>query len=295
MVNSFLLRKKNLPISFSLSATLLDKKRLNKQCQEALQMINSIDDAIEISKKLKIPIPEQCKKNNGPRNMQRFLDCSEWLRVVYKTFKKEKMFLTIQQGKYYWSEKEKIGIWMTSKHKVENRTVRLYHPRQKKWLEYPIEDCIFYKEGGRVVSKNNTFLNHPCTRMWAGYLNSFKYYFNTIRKECLKRGIQCNHPKFIIEGKCPKPWWTEYFADCSMASLLRKEKILEEEKWYWNLFPEVEKTKWYSKGYIWFSNLTLKEIMEIHNGCDFSKFCSPPQDLIAKAKTLKKNQKVKEK
>ncbi len=271
MVNTFIIRKSTQKVSYRETAMLLDKVRLNKQLQEAKQMINSIDAAIVISKKVGIKVPEQCKNNTTEKNMLRFLENTEWIGKVYMAYKKEKRILIYRNGDYTWVDKAPIRLYKNSKYEDKGEFVS-YQGR-----DIPRKDVCLSALDERVISKNNTFTNHACVKMWVGYLDAFKYYFNCMRQECLNRGIKCMYESYDLNLPVVKPWWTELSARPFMASLMRKELLKNEPVWYEFIFAEIKEDPWFDKGYIWFGNLKINEIMDlIENGLDV-KYASPKQ------------------
>lgn len=282
MVNTFIIRKNTQKVSFRETAALLDKVRLNKQVQEAKQMINSIEAAIVISKRLGIKVPEQCKNNTTEKNMKRFLENSEWIGKVYSEYKKEKKFLVYKNGSYDWVDKMPIRIYKQTKYEDCGDFV-LYQGQK-----IPKDQVCFSSLEERVVTKNNTFTNHACVKMWVGYLDAFKYYFNCMRQGCLEKNVKCMYSPYVIE-RMPvvKPWWIEMSTRPFMASLMRKEIMRNEPVWYENIFPEIKNDVWFNKGYVWFGNLKLGEIMDlIKNGLD-TKYSAPKQKYIPTKKRQK--------
>jgi hypothetical protein len=87
--------------------------------------------------------------------------------------------------------------------------------------------------------------NHPAVRMWVGYEDALKYYFNIICHEWIKRGYKQNMHMFYIEyDKIVFPYWlgNEEFHSRHRASLLFKNY-----EWYkqfgWKEEPRID--------YIW--------------------------------------------
>ena len=88
------------------------------------------------------------------------------------------------------------------------------------------------------------YQNHPATRMWRGYLNALKEYFNILLAEWLSRGYNNTMCVYTIDGEIKYPKWMddEKIFSNHRANLLRK---LPEYygRFGWNESP-VE-------GYIW--------------------------------------------
>lgn len=278
MVNTFIIRSKTKKVSYHETAWLLDKARLNKQIHEAKQMINSIEGAFFISTKLKIPIPKQCKNNRTKKNMKRFLDNAAWIKRVYQEYKSLPETLFYQNKNYYWTVGKLAPprvVWKTEKYEVDGGLVKFSDGSG--WDRRRL--CLT-EFGDRVYSKNNTFVYHACVKMWVGYFDAFKYYFNCLLEVAKERGIKIMYePYYLPRLPVVKPWWTEHSAPVFMASLMRKELMRNEKVWYDNIFPEIKATKWFDTGYVWFANLTLDEIMEIHSGGIQKKHAAPKQKM----------------
>ena len=69
--------------------------------------------------------------------------------------------------------------------------------------------------------------NHPAVKMWKGYENALKLYFNECVKEWKKRGFQNNMKLEIIRCKIIMPFWmkSRKFHASHRSNLLRKDKI----------------------------------------------------------------------
>ena len=281
MVNTFIILCGTKKASYRATARLLDYPRLNKQILEAYQLISVIEDASVISRKLGIPVPEQCKNNTTKKNMLRFLENIDWIKKVYKLYKEFPLFLVYQNKKYSWRESIPTRINSGKKYEVIGDKV---HYTGK---VYERKDCCFTFEGERVSTKNNTFVFHACIKMWAGYLNSLKYYFNCCLAETFRRGRNYSKSPYEIEGVPNKPWWVEY-SQPMMASLLRKELINNEPVWYDRIFGYIRNTEWFDRGYVWYGNLTIDEIMDILSKEKLDpKYCAEKQVYVVPKKRQK--------
>lgn len=103
--------------------------------------------------------------------------------------------------------------------------------------------------------KQSSYINHPAAKMWKGYVEALKLYFNVSLQEVSKRGFKNSLPAYKINPKRLKcPWWLGYqpFHNSHKASLLRKDK-----DWYSKKFT-VSK-KYVENGYIWPSDLNEEQ------------------------------------
>jgi hypothetical protein len=105
-----------------------------------------------------------------------------------------------------------------------------------------------------LEGKNSGWINHPAVRMWQGYVNGLKDYFNKIVAEWVKRGYTNNMELFVIEGDIIYPSW--YFNKkvhySHMSRLIEKDA-----EHYSHLSPPVE---YLSYGYIWPGKWTAEEL-----------------------------------
>lgn len=104
---------------------------------------------------------------------------------------------------------------------------------------------------GRTQTKG--WRNHPAVKMWEGYENALKLYFNKAVKLWIAKGYK-NTMKFeVIEGKIILPKWfgNEKFHASHRSNLLRKDYVYY-SKLGWNESPDLE--------YFWPSK-------ELNNSC----------------------------
>jgi len=66
---------------------------------------------------------------------------------------------------------------------------------------------------------NKSFSNHPAVKMWKGYEECLKYYYNIFLDESLNRGIKTTMP--FIDGKYSKSieGWREYALLCDESEI----------------------------------------------------------------------------
>jgi hypothetical protein len=89
-----------------------------------------------------------------------------------------------------------------------------------------------------TIKEKNGYSNHPAVKMWKGYEEMLKLYFNTIIEEWTKRGYKNNLTLYNInENKLIKPWWlgNENFHRAMRSRLIEKNK-----EFYLPKFPEDE-------------------------------------------------------
>jgi len=79
-----------------------------------------------------------------------------------------------------------------------------------------------------LLNRNNKegWKNHPAVKMWAGYENALKLYFNKSVKLWVSKGYKNNMKFEIIDGKIILPKWfgNKEFHASHRSNLLRKDK-----------------------------------------------------------------------
>tara|TARA_R110002051_G_scaffold175175_1_gene245219 strand:+ start:317 stop:793 length:477 start_codon:yes stop_codon:yes gene_type:complete len=102
-------------------------------------------------------------------------------------------------------------------------------------------------------TKTKGWVNHPITKMWRGYENALKVYFNLSLKEWMGRGYNNNMLFEDIKGEIVYPPWigNELFHASHRANLLRKDQefyfargFREDPKDPYAWF-DVSKNEWY--------------------------------------------------
>ncbi len=96
-------------------------------------------------------------------------------------------------------------------------------------------------------TKTKGWRNHPAVKMWKGYSNALKLYFNLAIKEWISRGYKNNMKFETIRGKIVFPPWfgSRKFHSSHRGNLLRKDKNYY-SKFGWKESPELP--------YIWPNN-----------------------------------------
>jgi hypothetical protein len=102
-------------------------------------------------------------------------------------------------------------------------------------------------------SKGKGWVVHPAVKMWSGYDEMLKLYFNIIVKEWIDRGYVNNYEYFNIdELKLIKPWW---LGDKDFHRAMRSRLIEKNESFY---LPKFPKDKGFNSGkYFWPVNETM--------------------------------------
>lgn len=103
---------------------------------------------------------------------------------------------------------------------------------------------------GESIGKG--WVNHPAVKMWSGYDEMLKQYFNVIVKEWVDRGYVNNYEYFSIdESKLIKPWW---LGNEDFHRAMRSRLIEKDESFY---LPKFQEDKGFNNGkYFWPVNET---------------------------------------
>ena len=93
---------------------------------------------------------------------------------------------------------------------------------------------------------NGSFPNHPAAKMWRGYGNALKQYYNVFLLECLDvRGIDTTLTQEPVVDVIQPSWLgNEEFHSCHRVALLTKDPV-----WY-GRFGWAEKVD-YNYKYLW--------------------------------------------
>lgn len=102
-----------------------------------------------------------------------------------------------------------------------------------------------------ALEGNGGWENHPATKMWEGYIEALKYYFNKVLKEWIKRGFNNSMEFYEIPKKkyIKFPWWIKFdkLHLTHKASLLRKDYDYYSEKFE----IDDELREFMTVGYFW--------------------------------------------
>lgn len=99
----------------------------------------------------------------------------------------------------------------------------------------------------------SSWKSHPALKMWIGYTDGLKYYFNCCVKEWTKRGKKNTMILYELPKKVVLPWWTQWdrLIYSHQAMLNRKEP-----SFYSFSVPE----EYLGCGYIWPSTVTSDKL-----------------------------------
>jgi len=90
-------------------------------------------------------------------------------------------------------------------------------------------------EGRGKIGKSGKVVwsNHPAVRMWEGYENALKIYYNVILLEWISRGYKNNMKIAKTDGRILFPPWLgdERFHSSHRSNLLRKSKYYRQFDW----------------------------------------------------------------
>jgi hypothetical protein len=101
----------------------------------------------------------------------------------------------------------------------------------------------------RAITIGTGWSRHPAARMWFGYENALKHYYNLTIEEWVRRGFRNKMKKMEIEGEVILPPWIgdEKFHASHRSNLLRKDPLYY-GKFGWfeepNLPYEWNQDKW---------------------------------------------------
>lgn len=104
------------------------------------------------------------------------------------------------------------------------------------------------------------YRNHPAVKMWKGYVEALKLYYNVIVKEWIKRGYKNTMELYEVNtniSEIQMPWWmnNKDFHYAHQASLMRKNETYYHDKF------QIPK-EYLEKGYIWPKIVDGKEMLE---------------------------------
>jgi len=87
-----------------------------------------------------------------------------------------------------------------------------------------------------LMGTKNSWINHPAVKMWLGYDEMLKLYFNNIVIEWVKRGYKNNYNLFKMdENKLISPWW---LGNENFHRAMRSRLIEKYPEFYLPKFPE---------------------------------------------------------
>lgn len=81
----------------------------------------------------------------------------------------------------------------------------------------------------KALSDGGGWSNHPATKMWAGYEDALKLYFNYVVREWIARGYKNNYKLFDVSDNPAMPPW---FGDEKFHSAHRAALLAKDFEWY---------------------------------------------------------------
>jgi hypothetical protein len=84
------------------------------------------------------------------------------------------------------------------------------------------------------------YRNHPAVKMWHGYINALKLYYNLSIDEWVRRGYKNRMKKMKISSKISYPSWfgRENFHAAHRSNLLRKDQAFYSQ-YGWKELPDL--------------------------------------------------------
>jgi hypothetical protein len=106
-----------------------------------------------------------------------------------------------------------------------------------------------------AIELGKGWINHPATKMWVGYTDALKEYYNIMVLECIKRGKNNNMElyKDLVVKKYPKWIYNEKVHNSHKARLIAKDFEYYSTK---ISVPDI----YHNYGYIWPSKFTNNEL-----------------------------------
>lgn len=120
-----------------------------------------------------------------------------------------------------------------------------------------IIDCL---EG-----KTTAWKNHPAVKMWEGYTESLKYYFDCFLEVCIREhGINTKYKTYFetedyVKNIPESPWW---LGDKDFYRAMRARLIEKDEEFY---LPKFPKDKGFNNGLYWWPVNETKTFKIIDN------------------------------
>jgi len=279
MVNTFLAF-----VNYEQSALSLNLQRLRKQCVEAYQILNILEQLSHICELEGWPNCTKATKKEKELNYKTRVDIHasriQWVTETRKRYlalpyryisldnklekrpKNEVPFKIHKTGAKYEVIEDKVKIWILRSTKKQPLNY-ISKTEEKFRIMYVMNHTDVALPQDNVYTLG--FSQHAIVKMWAGYENSLKKYINAhVSIYCSmekKNGESCSMdiPHFVVSSST-KPWWLENNAviNSHRASLLRKEKARNEPEHFVNIFKVNE--NYYGTGYIWTGSIDLKYV-----------------------------------
>jgi hypothetical protein len=224
MVQTFLVHP-----DYSTSARLLDRRRLNKQKVEAMQILNLLEDLAFLAKQFQLPQPERSAWH-------------QWIRDIIQAY---------DQLPYRYLQLKTTKFTLTAH---DHTIIETYHLTTTGYTPVPVnvaETIRQYKQRSiRVITLK--YATHPIVKMWLGYDNSLREYINAHIDAWVELGKNNNMMRYSVSPGQPRPPWTldPKLHQNHRAALIAKELDRNEPTWY-ALKPEFVAEQGKFTDYIW--------------------------------------------
>jgi hypothetical protein len=242
MVNTFVTSQE-----LKKSARNLDLQRLRKQCVEAYQILNILQQLHKISKELEWKKSKSVTKEETTydidKQVELYLKRVEWVKKTRRDYlkldfrfiedsnnlskiKTEKLstMFQLQSNDLYKIENDFVYLWVSKSNKKFFKNVDKLKISKIDYIPYVDDNGKTKKLRNREVYKIKLkyvlfpndkvyklgFSQHAVVKMWIGYETALKYYINVHIKEYLKRGknYKMTLPRYEInKEKLVLPWW----------------------------------------------------------------------------------------
>lgn len=141
-----------------------------------------------------------------------------------------------------------------------------------------------------LEGRKKGWANHPATKMWVGYIDLLRIYYNKCIEECERRGFSNSMKKVDVIDNPIMPWWWgwEEFHRSHQASLTRKHPCF-----YTPIFNDLD-SFYLERGYIWPSRFDSSILNSITDSIyapinkDTMKSASKSKELLYTVPELKK-------
>lgn len=186
----------------------------------------SITDAdIDEFKKM-ITLPEQITNNKdtdkdlnkeNEEKEQQFIHFQQIVDNIAFIYKNLNFYLAYKQNSYFELPRTKdyIMISATAKYKIDGNIV-IYNKKN-----YDRNYVFLSAEDERIIKL--AWINHSCTRMWLGYIDCLKYYFNVHVDEWVRQKHVNNMEKYEVDSFVYPHWLDQEFMDNHKGALYFKD------------------------------------------------------------------------
>lgn len=315
MVNTFITRKKKISgkyfPDYSSSAKDLDTLRLRKQCVEATQILNILQQVNQVIEwegwspltsatlKEQLMSPQEQAKIYTSRISSYLNVVRRYLSLDYRYVilenrleKRDKNYLPFRiykNDRYILNGDNTVTVWLSpsqlkkaNKYKTLDETdydlsagKRCRTKKPKVFSRYDValpSDTIFSLSG---------FSRHAITKMWVGYEESLKIYItkhiDVYQKLRKKNGDKCSmnlprYPSLKIRD-VPHPWW---IVNTYMIIYSHRASLLRKEPKHYSSIQWKLHSKWRKRGYVWTGDMNEETLTKIisHKNIYLGDICS---------------------